>query len=99
MGIEGLVKGCNENGWLKMPAGSARSMVSLWMKGQKYLTSVTRQRMPYALQTIKLWTGGGFQWKRVRIFSTLPVLLFYALFSLFLGSHGYLPVLKCWLKN
>lgn len=51
--------------------------------------------MPSALQTIKLWTGGGVQGKRVRIFSTLPVLLFYALLSFLWGL--YITQMALWL--
>lgn len=58
----------------------AAGLESLWMKGQKFWTSVTRQRMPSALQTIKLRIGGGVQWKRVRIFSTLSF-FFYSVLS------------------
>lgn len=36
----------------------AAGLESLWMKGQKFWTSVTRHRMPSALQTIKLWIRG-----------------------------------------
>lgn len=52
---------CLNEGFAVKYSDVVAGLDSLWVKGQKFRTSVTRQRMPSAPQTIKLWTGGGVQ--------------------------------------